>query len=262
MVRIIKQDNKKVVIKDELNNVLASFGCGMNLFKRDESLVVISQKSTPREGGFVLSFGSIEKENCSPVITANNVDELLTELNENFFEPGFSSASGGSEAFIAYSIGGEWVFNGDMWRGIGDGYNIEESAHSEIFIARTYPFDGDADFLSPVFSRNRKFGHIIPVSSEIVSIHGFMKNEMPTQEIGFIVLVMRLNEATGTMDTIDTVVASASMQNGKSDEIAYILETPVALEAGDSLIYAVSSEITAATTMRNKGSFTINTRLI
>lgn len=166
---------------------------------------------------------------------------------------------GGGDSFMAFSIGGEWVYNGDSWRGIVDTYNIQQTAHAAIFGGRTFPFDLHSDGVG-VWSFDKKFGHVVPSNGEIVSIQGLMKNEMATQKIAFGVLVMRLNEVSGLMETVDAVHVEAEITNNKAGEFDLDLETPIAVQKNDSLVYVTACEITTGTTVRLKGSFTVQVK--
>ncbi len=195
----------------------------------------------------------------------NEVDEkLFTRIGAVIKEINLD-ISGVSNDYVVYSIGGEWVFNGNTWRGLGDGYNLAETAHSDIYVNRVYPFltNANTDFGigGTPYNGLRRFGHVIMFDSEIISIDGHMINTSASnQEFAFAVIVMRLNTTSLTMEAVNTTLAKATIAINKVGRMNYVLSAPISVLAGDHLVYATACEINQTTTLRTKGSFSVLTK--
>lgn len=197
----------------------------------------------------------------------NEVDEkLFIRLGQTVKEVNLGSGSvGSSDVFVNYEIGGEWVYNGDSWRGLGDDYNIQEIAHSSIYTNRSYPFTDNANSDFGIggqpYSGTRRFGHVVPFDSEITSLEGHFNNATTqNQTIAFAVIVMRL--VSGTMQAVATSLASGAIQNDQVGRVFINLQTPIQILRGDHLVYASACELTQTTTRRIKGSFSVTTRKV
>ncbi len=89
MIRFKKQENGNVLIKDENDNITASYTAGMNVFKHPsrENSLLITDDASARETtkGLTISFTSVDLAGCSPAITASDSNGLIDALSNDFF---------------------------------------------------------------------------------------------------------------------------------------------------------------------------------
>lgn len=89
MIKLIKAPNANVRLVDNNDKVKMSFATAQNVFRHQtiEDAVFITSSSSAQEedDGYILSINDIDKENSSPAITAENIDDLIIELADNFF---------------------------------------------------------------------------------------------------------------------------------------------------------------------------------
>lgn len=89
MIKIIKASNGNVRLFNGDGNLIASFTSAQNVFKhpRYENALVLTSSTSVNDDdkSYTISFNSVDKSNSVPQITATNIDELITELSDNFF---------------------------------------------------------------------------------------------------------------------------------------------------------------------------------
>ncbi len=89
MIKFNKIENGNVQIIDSDDNIIGSFSLAMNVFKHPskDGVLFISDDASPRETskGYNISFDSVDLSGSSPAIVANNMNELIASLSNNFF---------------------------------------------------------------------------------------------------------------------------------------------------------------------------------
>lgn len=84
-----KLANGNVIVTDGSDNIQGSYSPNKQVLKHpnEPNLLIISDDSSNQESnrGLVVSYSSVDKANCDPVIVADNINELITALSSDFF---------------------------------------------------------------------------------------------------------------------------------------------------------------------------------
>ncbi len=81
--------NGNVLVLNGEGNVLGSFTSSKQVLKHPttaNSLIITDDSSVQESNkGLVVSYSTVDKENCEPPIVATDINELITALSSNFF---------------------------------------------------------------------------------------------------------------------------------------------------------------------------------
>ena len=164
------------------------------------------------------------------------------------------SADSSSQKLVQYiTMGGRFIFNGDVHRGMSLTHNQQETEHQASYGGRSYPFDPEGDLVG--LSNSGFMGQPAAFDGTVTEIVCTWHNYMATQEI-FIGFSTWRHNAGANLDCIAAFGMSKEVASGEKAFGSLILPEPIAVQKGDQFCAFSACEITTGVSLRNPQSIT------